>query len=179
MTQHPTQLNGIGRAIQFALDQHKGQLYAGLPYVYHLSRVAFACGDFGYIDPIHQSACWLHDVVEDTETTIEEVIQLFGFEVGQYVWACTGKGANRKERNLDISRKLLAFPKGCIVKISDRIANLEACILDPGTGKPNLPLGQMYLKERQDFVDLMRGCVPEPMLTRLNHAFDELTVIVA
>jgi (p)ppGpp synthase/HD superfamily hydrolase len=178
MTQHPTQLNDIGRAIQFALDRHKGQLYAGLPYVYHLSRVAFACGDFGYIDPVHQSACWLHDVVEDTETSIETVIKEFGIEVGRHVWACTGIGENRKERNLDISRKLLAFPKGCIVKASDRIANLEACILDPGTGQPNRELAGMYLKERTDFIDLMRGCIPDPMLTRLNHAFDELTHIV-
>lgn len=178
MTEFPKTMNDTGRAIQFALDHHKGQLYAGLPYAYHLARVAFVAGDFGFYDYTHQAACWLHDVVEDCGVEITEIEDKFGPLVAQHVWTCTGIGPNRAARNMNIAGKLASFPDGCIVKCSDRIANVEASALDPGTLMPQMEMATMYLRERESFLRIVAAHVPEAMLLRLNRGYDSLAALV-
>lgn len=70
-------------AVQFALDRHEGQEYGkgtGIPYSYHLSMVDRNFthrNGYGFNDTA-RIAVWLHDVVEDTETTLEEIETIFG-----------------------------------------------------------------------------------------------------
>jgi (p)ppGpp synthase/HD superfamily hydrolase len=71
-------------------------------------------------------AAWLHDTVEDTGATREDVAARFGDDVAALVWAVTGIGKNRKERNEDAYAKIRAYPQAATLKLADRIANVEA-----------------------------------------------------
>jgi guanosine-3',5'-bis(diphosphate) 3'-pyrophosphohydrolase len=112
-------------ARDFARAAHGDQKYGAAPYVVHLSAVRTVLADFGY-GGVLGIAAWLHDVAEDTTTTREEIAARFGAEVAELVWAVTGVGANRKERNLAAYAKIKASPGAAILKLADRIANVEA-----------------------------------------------------
>lgn len=110
----------------FAENAHRGQMYGRDPYMLHVWNVVLvvqAVTD----DPDMVSAAFLHDVLEDTNTTREQVLSTFGPRVEAMVWACTGVGANRRERNTSIHAKLEALPEALLVKVADRIANVESC----------------------------------------------------
>ena len=71
-------------ALVFASDRHGGQMYGEMQYTTgHLVFVAVMVKHAGY--PEMEAAAWLHDVVEDTKTTIEEIRALFGDETADLV----------------------------------------------------------------------------------------------
>jgi (p)ppGpp synthase/HD superfamily hydrolase len=109
----------------FAEIAHEGQKYGDHPYVVHLAQVRAVLADFGYAGSLGIAA-WLHDVVEDTAVKRDEVAVRFGQEVGDLVWAVTGEGADRKERNATAYAKIRSLPAAVILKLADRIANVEA-----------------------------------------------------
>jgi guanosine-3',5'-bis(diphosphate) 3'-pyrophosphohydrolase len=122
------------KTILFAGEKHKNQKLPidGLPYVIHLSNVAMevmfsweACKDFD-VEYAVQLAL-LHDTLEDTETSYEELEETFGIEVSKGVFALTKDGKNEKEKQMkDSIEKILACSKEVgIVKMSDRITNLQ------------------------------------------------------
>lgn len=151
-------------AESFARERHAGQLYGDHPYVDgHVCYVVGILLVFGY-DEVFRAAGWLHDVIEDTPTTREEIRGRFGSTVESLVWACTGVGANRRERNASIYEKITALPEAAIVKVADRIANVEAS--QPG-GKHR----QMYLKERSRFHEMVAVHAPKGLVERLEAAY--------
>ncbi|WP_278262598.1 HD domain-containing protein [Nocardia sp. AG03] len=112
-------------AREFARTAHGEQKYGQAPYITHLAAVRAVLDDFGY-DGALGAAAWLHDVIEDTPVTAEEVESRFGREVLDLVWAVTGIGPDRKARNLDAYGKIAAHPPSVILKLADRTANAEA-----------------------------------------------------
>jgi hypothetical protein len=75
----------IEDAIAFAAQAHLGQLARlSEPYVFHPLRVMMLVKEAGGSE-VELAAAALHDVVEDTDTTIEEIAQLFGPEVAGLV----------------------------------------------------------------------------------------------
>ncbi|MFD6392151.1 HD domain-containing protein [Nocardia sp. NPDC055029] len=112
-------------AREFAVEAHGDQRYGDHPYIIHLAAVRAVLDDFGYNGSL-AAAAWLHDVVEDTPVTAEDVESRFGREVLDLVWAVTGIGPNRKARNLDAYSKITAHPQAVILKLADRTANAEA-----------------------------------------------------
>ncbi|MFF2087464.1 HD domain-containing protein [Nocardia sp. NPDC058176] len=112
-------------ARKFAVEAHGEQRYGEYPYIRHLAAVRGVLDDFGY-DGDLGSAAWLHDVIEDTPVTAEEVETRFGRAVLDLVWAVTGVGPDRKARNLDAYAKIVAHPPAVILKLADRTANAEA-----------------------------------------------------
>ena len=112
-------------ARRFAEAAHEGQRYGEAPYVTHLGAVRSALADFGHGGPLAVAA-WLHDTVEDTSVTREEIESRFGADVAALVWAVTGTGATRPERNASAYAKIQAHPPAAILKLADRIANVEA-----------------------------------------------------
>lgn len=156
------------RYIHYARFAHDGQTYDGKPYEFHLSQVAAILEQFGYRDEDSQTAAWLHDVVEDTPVTIEEIEHVFGMQISDIVFACTGIGSNRKERQANILYKLYHCPEACSVKLADRIANVEhGC----RTGNKNMV--QMYFNENAAFAEVVRPNVPAAMWDRLLKAFEK------
>jgi (p)ppGpp synthase/HD superfamily hydrolase len=157
----------IEAARAFASEAHENQAYGELPYTYHLEAVAnvlneYAPSEAGVYERL-MCAAWLHDVIEDTDTTRDHVQAHFGHSVAHLVWACTGEGENRKERNASIYAKIRQYPLAAIVKLADRIANVEHSA--PGS-KHRL----MYAKEMPAFEEVIRPFVPPSMWARLEVA---------
>lgn len=116
------------RAKEFAIRAHGDQKY-GLdePYAVHLENVRDILVEFGLEDYKGRNdylvSAWLHDVLEDTETSQEFLQQTFGTEATAMVWAVTGRGKNRRERNEDAYRKMIAYPDAIPLKLADRLSN--------------------------------------------------------
>lgn len=156
-------------ARRFAVRAHGEQKYGDNPYSYHLSLVEDVLTDFHYATDTWRAAAWLHDVVEDTEWGIEYIHDLFGGDVAALVWAVTGIGKNRKERNANIYSKIERYPQAAILKCADRIVNVEMTMRD------NHPShGEMYRKEMPRFAEVVKPHVPDVMWARLEHAIEQL-----
>lgn len=163
---------------QFAVTRHAGQLYAGKPYPYHLIRVASVLEAHGFDDYHYQAAAWLHDVIEDTQTTYEEVRAKFGTVVASLVWAVTGIGSNRRERNASIYEKLKHAQDARILKCADRIANHAASMVDPRKDwEPDHAHCRMYYSEKEEFLAAMAG-VPDGMLAVLHMQYAAMKQII-
>jgi (p)ppGpp synthase/HD superfamily hydrolase len=117
----------MNMAQEFALAVHGDQMYSDEPFGVHLQNVVDVLKRFG-IDrwPILDAA-WLHDTLEDTETTYEQIRDAFGAQVADLVLAVTDEpGANRKERAVKTWMKIRSFGHDAVaLKLADRIANTE------------------------------------------------------
>jgi (p)ppGpp synthase/HD superfamily hydrolase len=171
-------LTPIPDVYRFVMKRHDGQLYCGLPYQYHLDKVVSQLFKFGFASDVFVAAGLCHDLIEDTQTTREEVRALFGQEVEAIVWACTGIGKNRKERNADIYAKLKGFTVGCIVKVADRLANHAASISEPNTYKPSIGHLKMYFAEREEFEAAVRPYIPSAMWAALQKDYADIEAIL-
>lgn len=72
-------MNIVDKAQQLALKAHFGMTnsHDGEPYVLHLHRVYIATRDDG-LDEIHQAVAWLHDTIEDTNITCDDIMTALG-----------------------------------------------------------------------------------------------------
>ena len=149
----------LRKARDFAIEAHGDQPYGDKPYVEHLSAVVRTLEDFD-AGVSCLVAAWLHDVVEDTAVTIEQVRSEFGEEVANLVWAVTGEGnGDRSAHAASICKKVAALPDAAVVKLADRIANIEAC--EPGD-KHFL----RYSREHAEFEKAIKPHVSQPMWQR-------------
>jgi (p)ppGpp synthase/HD superfamily hydrolase len=133
------------RALMVAEKAHATQTYDIYPYMYHVRQVVKIAEELGFDESIIV-ACALHDTLEDTELSYNDIKTAFGLEVAEIVFAVTDElGRNRKERKEKTYPKIRANWKAVIVKICDRIANIEQ------SKTYNEKLFQMYQKEHEDF----------------------------
>jgi len=123
------------KAVDWAIDAHKEQKYGNDPYSHHLKDVQAVLMRFGFSpDKDDQSkrlciAAWLHDIIEDTNVTYEDVSREMGKEIADLVFAVTNEpGKNRKERHEKTYPKIKSHPEAIILKLADRIANTEASV---------------------------------------------------
>ncbi len=123
----------IGQAFNFAYELHKGQYRAsGEPYIAHPVAVAGLLRDLGG-SSVMIAAGFLHDVVEDTDTTPEEIESRFGAEVRQLVEGVTKLSkfnfSSKTERQAENFRRMfLAMAKDIrviVVKLADRLHNMR------------------------------------------------------
>src|ERR1700749_3485153 len=132
-------LRMVSEAAELAARRHNGMARKGRgsePYINHLAEVAnlIAAATEG-ADAELVAAAWLHDSIEDTETTREELAQRFSERVASLVVECTDdmslpKGERRRLQVVGASHK---SPGAKLVKIADKISNIRARILpDPG-----------------------------------------------
>ena len=114
------------KAVQLATEAHAGQKYDGKPYVLHPLRVAARAEAEGYDEALVVAAI-LHDVVEDTDVTVEQIEDTFGFRVAGIVEAvsrrddesyeafidrvCRSGGAARAVKLLDMRENLSCNPR--------------------------------------------------------------------
>jgi guanosine-3',5'-bis(diphosphate) 3'-pyrophosphohydrolase len=114
-------------------------------------------------------AAVLHDTVEDTETTFEELEERFGREVRDLVAEVTDdKSLPKQERkDLQIAHARSATPGARQVKIADKICNIRDIASSPPADWP-LDRKHEYLEWAERVVDGCRGVNP-----RLDAVFDE------
>jgi (p)ppGpp synthase/HD superfamily hydrolase len=125
----------VSEAADFAARRHTGQQRRGRgnePYVNHLAEVAnlLSIATDG-IDAELVAAGWLHDTIEDTATTREELAQKFGERVAELVAEVTDdmtlpKQERRQKQIIDAPRK---SPGAKLIKIADKISNIRARML--------------------------------------------------
>ncbi len=125
-------LSSIRQAYELANEKHSGQLRrSGEPYIIHPLSVAAILVGLG-MDTQSVMAGLLHDVVEDTDCTGEELERLFGKEVAQLVDGVTKLGkipySSREEQQAENLRKMLMAMaediRVIIIKFADRMHNL-------------------------------------------------------
>ena len=124
--------DSITRAWFFASKAHKGQIYprGELPYITHIGNVMMEV--MGIASTIKNPelaiiCAILHDTIEDTDTTHEELIENFSKEVADGVLALSKNErlATKREQMLDSLKRIKEQPQEVwIVKMADRVSNL-------------------------------------------------------
>ena len=138
----------VSEAAELAAHRHNGMARKGRgsePYINHLAEVAnllSAATDGADAELV--AAGWLHDTIEDTETTREELAQKFSERVASLVVECTDDMSLPKaeRRRLQVVNASHKSPSARLIKIADKISNIGARILpDPSA------------EERDDLID--------------------------
>ena len=126
-------LDVVVKAFDFACKKHDGQLRAsGEPFFMHPIAVANILADMEF-DASSVAAALLHDVVEDTDATDEEILQEFGENIALLVSGVTKLGkipyASNEEQQIENLRKMfLAMAKDVrviLIKLADRLHNMR------------------------------------------------------
>ncbi len=129
--QADTQL--ITRAYEYAARRHRGQMrVSGEPFVTHPLNVALIIARLR-LDVPSIVTCLLHDVVEDTATSLEEIERLFGSEVAQLVDGVTKVSKitfqSKAEKQAENFRKMIIAMardiRVVLVKLADRLHNMR------------------------------------------------------
>lgn len=121
------------KASQFAIEAHRGaeRRGKGFPYIIHPMEAAAIVATVTN-DPEMLAAAILHDTVEDTDVTIEQIEELFGPRVAHLVNIETAKKGPtwRSRREVQLERFRQADRDSQIVAIGDKLSNLRAIALD-------------------------------------------------
>ncbi|WP_448045671.1 HD domain-containing protein [Bradyrhizobium liaoningense] len=156
----------VSEAAELAAHRHNGMARKGRgnePYVNHLAEVAnlLATATDG-ADAELVAAGWLHDAIEDTDTTAEELAQRFSARVASLVAECTDdmslpKAERRRRQVMDAPNKSAGAK---LIKIADKISNTGARIqTDPSA------------EERDDLADYVEWATQVVAGCRGGHAW--------
>ena len=152
--------NLIIKAAVYAADKHKYQRRKGfnqIPYINHPLKVALLLNECGETDETLLLAAILHDVVEDTDSSNEEILAEFGHEVADLVKEVTDDKelpyAVRKELQIKAAPNLSDRAKK--LKIADKICNILDITNYPLDWSTERKLS--YLDWAQEVVNSCRG----------------------
>ena len=148
----------VRRAKDFAVQEHARivhlRKYTSAPYAVHLANVAALVATVTD-DPVTLAAAWLHDVVEDTPCTHEDVEREFGREVAALVESLTdvsrsGDGNRAVRKGKDLQHLAIASAAAKTVKLADLIDNCrDICRHDP-------KFCRVYLTEMKALLEVLR-----------------------
>ena len=133
-SQHRKKVELITKAFNFARQAHKGvRRHSGEPYIMHPLAVArIVCKEIG-LGSTSICAALLHDVVEDTDYTVEDIRNLFGDKIADIVSGLTKIaggvfGAHASEQAENFKKLLLTMSEDIrviLIKIADRLHNMR------------------------------------------------------
>lgn len=146
----------VAQAHGFAVAKHGDQKYGKDPYSVHLKAVAQLVYTMmptlteGWVDTVI-AAAFLHDALEDTDATPEEIRGMFGQETLEIVQACTKTEEDlcRRCAFKRTVKSLKDVPFALGVKLADRLANMTKSL---GERSPQL---KMYVREYPEFRSLL------------------------
>jgi (p)ppGpp synthase/HD superfamily hydrolase len=127
-------------AAHFAAEKHAQQKRKGEngePYFNHLLEVAeLIAASSPHLDVELVMAAFLHDTVEDTGVTLQELEQRFGKDVADLVAEVTDDKSLPKEtrKQLQVEHTPEKSPRAQTLKLADKISNLRAIIASPPVG---------------------------------------------
>ena len=125
------------RAVEFAAKKHRMQRRKdgdASPYINHpIAIMHVLCIDGGISEPAILAAAALHDTIEDTETTEEELRVAFGDRIAELVVEMTDEKSLPKEerKRLQIEHAHQMSREGALVKLADKICNLRDVAANP------------------------------------------------
>ena len=166
-------LDVILDALQFAAHKHRDQRRQDLeasPYINHpiaLANVLWREGGVHRPDAI--CAALLHDTIEDTDTTAEELRERFGKKVARIVEEVTDDKTldKAKRKRLQVEHAPTLSREAKLVKLADKICNLRDMAASPPKTWPRSRV-RAYFDWAKEVVDGLRGANP-----RLERIFDE------
>lgn len=164
----------ILRAAAFAADRHRLQRRKDAdasPYINHpLALADILAREGGIEDATVIAAALLHDTVEDTETTIEEIEAAFGGRVAAIVAEVTDDKSLPKEerKRLQVAKARGKSPGAQLVKLADKISNLRDLVAAPPANWSD-ERKRAYFEWARSVIDELRGVSPP-----LEAAFDEI-----
>ncbi|MBO7279674.1 MAG: bifunctional (p)ppGpp synthetase/guanosine-3',5'-bis(diphosphate) 3'-pyrophosphohydrolase [Bacteroidaceae bacterium] len=133
-SQHRKKVELITKAFNFARQAHKGvRRHSGEPYIMHPLAVArIVCAEIG-LGSTSICAALLHDVVEDTDYTVEDIRNLFGEKIAMIVDGLTKIsggvfGMQASEQAENFKKLLLTMSEDIrviLIKIADRLHNMR------------------------------------------------------
>lgn len=133
----PSEISIILKALSFAAYKHRDQRRKDVnasPYINHPIALAnVLCNEGGITDEDVLCAALLHDTVEDTETTPEELTKFFGKTISDIVMEVTDDKALPKaeRKRLQIEHAAHASYQAKLVKLADKISNLRDIAVCP------------------------------------------------
>ncbi len=155
-----THMETVLRAAMFAAEKHRTQRRKDIetPFINHPIQLAYILVQAGIEDPVVLAAALLHDTIEDTNTTHDEIEIVFGHEVANIVAECSddkrlGK-LERKQEQIERAAKISARAK--LVKLADKIANVSDIDGAPPAGW-SVERKREYFDWAKKVVDQMRG----------------------
>jgi len=159
-----TQMETVLQAAAFAAEKHRSQRRKDVeasPYINHPIQVAHILVQADIEDPVVLAAGLLHDTIEDTNTTLEELQIVFGYEIANIVNECTDDKALHKleRKQAQIDHAATISPKAKLVKLADKIANVNDLNDAPPAGW-SLERKREYFDWARKVVDRMRGIHP-------------------
>lgn len=152
----------VKKATEYAAEQHLGQTRkdeANTPYINHPIALANLLTNYaGITDTDVIVAALLHDTVEDTSTTVEEIEELFGTKIRDIVIEVTDDKSlpspERKRLQIEHAAKISYEAK--LVKLADKICNLQDILASPPR-KWSLQRKQEYFDWAKAVIDQLRG----------------------
>jgi GTP diphosphokinase / guanosine-3',5'-bis(diphosphate) 3'-diphosphatase len=171
----PTAADPLSRVLSaatFAAERHRDQRRKGKhasPYINHPLALASLLAERGERDPTLLMAALLHDTVEDTATSFEDIERAFGAEVADIVREVTDDKtllpAERKRLQIEHAGEL--SHRARLVKLADKISNLRDLTL-------NAP-SEWSLQRRRDYFDWAKKVIDRVRGTnkKLERAFDD------
>ena len=163
----------LRRAYEFSAVEHSGQRRrSGEDYITHPLQVALLVADMK-LDDVAIAAGLLHDVVEDTLTTIDSVRELFGLEVAHVVEGVTKIStipfSSSEERQAENFRKMLLAMvddvRVILVKLADRLHNMQTL--------GHLKEGQR-IKIAQETLDIYAPIASRLGMSKIKNELEEL-----
>jgi guanosine-3',5'-bis(diphosphate) 3'-pyrophosphohydrolase len=161
------------RALAFAAHKHRDQRRKDVrasPYINHPITLAdILCNEGGVRDANVICGALLHDVLEDTETTAEQLARRFGEAICRIVEEVTDDKRKPKEvrKRLQVEHAFSISDSAKLVKLADKIANLRDLVDHPPAGW-SMERRRAYFDWAKAVVDGMRGVHP-----RLEAVFDK------
>lgn len=139
--------------IEFIKEKHKGQTrIQGTPYYMHPLEVSNILDKKGFPKD-YQIVALFHDLLEDTDTTYEELVEISNKEIADAVRLVT------KEKGYAMSdyiNRIMRNDMARMVKLADRLHNLSEAHL------ASVKFRERYIKETDEwFIDLAKGTVFE------------------
>lgn len=151
------------KALTFAANKHRNQRRKNVdafPYINHpISLVNILCNEVQITDINVICSALLHDTVEDTETTAEELTAEFGLEISRIVMEVTDDQSitvKQKRKQLQIEHARYISKPAKLLKLADKISNLRDLEVDPPANW-SLARRREYFDWAKQVIDQLRG----------------------
>lgn len=140
----------------FSAHAHRNQVrkYTNEPYVYHPCAVANIVASVPHTDDM-LAAAWLHDVVEDMGTPLDEIRRYFNDAVADMVRGLTdvskiGDGNRAERKAIDRGHTAYQSPEVKTIKLADLIDNSSSIV------EHDAAFAKVYLKEKRLLLEVLR-----------------------
>jgi guanosine-3',5'-bis(diphosphate) 3'-pyrophosphohydrolase len=156
------------KAMLFAQEKHKNQQrkYTENPYFDHLAEVAGITSTLYGHDVNVLCIAWLHDTVEDTETTLQEIEAQFNSIIAMGVGFLSDIEEGNRETRKRLSRERLMHAPSHVqtIKVADLISNTSSIV------KHDPDFARVYLEEKRLLLDVLTKAHPALLEIARNQA---------